>query len=79
MQTLWPLFMDGVQLLKVAEPLLRDSLLFTITSSGVYGTHLIDIERSNPVVLESCSELQQVFPFLFHILNFPDRLKKLSL
>ena len=37
--------MDGVQLLKVAEPLLRDSLIFTIKSSGVHGTHLIEIER----------------------------------
>ena len=39
--TLWPLFMDGVQLSQGY----RDNSLFTTQSPGVPGTHLIDIGR----------------------------------
>ena len=41
-KTLWPLFMDGVQL---SEALWGDSLLFTTLSPGVSGTHFIDLGR----------------------------------
>ena len=44
-KTLWPLFMDGVQLLKATEPLWGDSLLFTTRSLGVPGTDLISLGR----------------------------------
>ena len=41
LKTLWPLFVDEVQLsLKATEPLRGDSLLFANHSPGVPGAHL---------------------------------------
>ena len=42
LKTLWPLFMDGFNCLKVTEPLRGDSLFFTTKSPGVPGTDLIN-------------------------------------
>ena len=39
-KTLWPVFMDGVQL-----PLRRDTLLFTTKFPEIPGTHFIDLGR----------------------------------
>ena len=41
-KTLWPLFMDGVQLL---EPIRGGSLLFTTKFPEIPGTHFIDLRR----------------------------------
>ena len=44
-KTLWPLFMDGVQLPQGLEPLRGGSLLFTTKFPEVPGTHSIDLGR----------------------------------
>ena len=44
-KTLWPVFWMGFNSLKAAEPLRRDSLLFTIQLPGVSGIQLIDLGR----------------------------------
>ena len=45
-KTLWPIFMDGVQLPQgYIEPLGGDSLLFTIQFPGVLGAYLVDLGR----------------------------------
>ena len=42
---LWPLFMDGVQLLKSTEPPSGDSLIFSKKSPRGLGTYLINFGR----------------------------------
>ena len=44
-KTLWPLFMDGVQLASRLEPLWGGSLLFTTKFPEITGTHFIDLGR----------------------------------
>ena len=45
LKTLWPLFLDGVQLSQGYRATVRRQLLFTAQSPGVPGTHLSNFDR----------------------------------
>ena len=65
-KTLWPLFMDGFQLLWMdgvqIQPLGGGSLLFTIQFSEIRGTRFIDLERIKGWVNLEATQWLIIFP-----------------